>query len=217
MNYNVKSIKSFECNDWLLNKHYAKRIPSISFSFGLYDLTNILQGVCTIGKPPSPSLCDGVCGKENSRYVYELNRLCVNEGLPKNTLSIFVSKVLKLLPKMILVSYADTSQNHNGYIYQATNWIYTGLSDKRTEWKEKNSNLHSKSVCDKYTTDFMKFNDNFEMIERSRKHRYIYFIGSKKDKKYFLKQLNYKIQDYPKGQNKRYDASYNPNVQGILF
>jgi alpha-galactosidase/6-phospho-beta-glucosidase family protein len=109
------------------------------------------------------------------------------------------------------------SHDHNGYIYQATNWIYTGLSDKRTEWKEKNSNLHSKSVCDKYTTDFMKFNDNFEMIERSRKHRYIYFIGSKKDKKYFLKQLNYKIQDYPKGQNKRYDASYNPNVQGILF
>ena len=217
MSYNVKSIKSFECNDWLLNKHYAKRIPSISFSFGLYDLANILQGVCTIGKPPSPSLCDGVCGKENSKYVYELNRLCVNEGLPKNTLSIFVGKVLKLLPKMILVSYADTSQNHNGYIYQATNWIYTGLSDKRTEWKEKNSNLHSKSVCDKYTTDYMKSNDNFEMIERSRKHRYIYFIGSKKDKKYFLKQLNYKIQDYPKGQNKRYDASYKPNVQGLLF
>lgn len=217
MRYDVKSIKSFECNDWLLNKHYAKRIPSISFSFGLYDSTNILQGICTIGKPPSPSLCDGVCGKENSKYVYELNRLCVNEGLPKNTLSIFVGKVLKLLPKMILVSYADTSQNHNGYIYQATNWIYTGLSDKRTEWKEKNSNLHSKSVCDKYTTNYMKSNDNFEMIERSRKHRYIYFIGSKKDKKYFLKQLNYKIQDYPKGQNKRYDASYNPNVQGILF
>lgn len=217
MNYNVKSIKSFECNDWLLNKHYAKRIPSISFSFGLYDLKNILQGVCTIGKPPSPSLCDGVCGKENSKYVYELNRLCVNDGLPKNTLSMFVGKILTLIPKMILVSYADTSQNHNGYIYQATNWIYTGLSDKRTEWKEKNSNLHSKSVCDKYTTDFMKSNDNFEMIERSRKHRYVYFIGSKKDKKYFLKQLNYKIQDYPKGENKRYDASYNPNVQGILF
>ncbi len=217
MSYNVKSIKSFECNDWLLNKHYAKRIPSISFSFGLYDSTNILQGVCTIGKPPSPSLCDGVCGKENSKYVYELNRLCVNEGLPKNTLSMFVGKILTLLPKMILVSYADTSQNHNGYIYQATNWLYTGLSDKRTEWREKNSNLHSKSVCDKYTTEYMKSNNNFHMIERPRKHRYIYFIGSKNDKKFFLKELNYEMHDYPKGENKRYDASYKPNVQGLLF
>jgi len=217
MKYSVKSIKSFECNDWLLNKHYAKRIPMICFSFGLYDSTNILQGICTIGKPPSPPLCDGVCGKENSNYVYELNRLCVNEGLPKNTLSIFVGKVLRLLPKMILVSYADTSQNHNGYIYQATNWIYTGLSAKRTEWKEKNSNRHSRTLHSKYSSNQMKYDDNFEMIERSRKHRYVYFIGSKKDKKYFLKQLNYKIQDYPKGENKRYDASYKPNVQGLLF
>mgnify|MGYP006969545401 FL=1 len=25
-----------------------------------------------------------------------------------------------------VVSYADDSRGHNGYIYQATNWIYTG-------------------------------------------------------------------------------------------
>ena len=209
MKYSVKSIKSFECNDWLLNKHYAKRIPSISFSFGLYDSTNILQGVCTIGKPPSPSLCDGVCGKENSKYVYELNRLCVNEGLPKNTLSMFVGKILTLLPKMILVSYADTSQNHNGYIYQATNWVYTGATKQRTDIGHEDG-THSRHYDKKL--DYSK-NRKF----RSSKHRYIYFIGSKNDKKSFLKQLNYGMHDYPKGENKRYDASYKPNVQGLLF
>lgn len=213
----VKSIKSKETHEWLLYKHYAKRIPSISYSFGLYDSNNTLQGVCTIGKPPSPSLCDGVCGKENSKYVYELNRLCVNEGLPKNSLSMFVSKILKQLPKMILISYADTSQNHNGYIYQATNWVYTGLSDKRNEWRMKNSNAHSKSLCDRYTIEFMRLSNDFEMVERPRKHRYIYFIGSKKQKKQWLNSLSYKVCSYPKGKNKRYDASYKPITQRTLF
>lgn len=37
---------------------------------------------------------------------------------------------------LILVSYADSAQGHHGYIYQATNWIYTGISAKRTEWRE---------------------------------------------------------------------------------
>ena len=28
----------------------------------------------------------------------------------------------------IVVSYADTSKGHVGYVYQATNFIYTGMS-----------------------------------------------------------------------------------------
>ena len=31
------------------------------------------------------------------------------------------------------------------------------------------------------------------------------------------KNLKYKILPYPKGENDRYDASYNTNVQGLLF
>ena len=33
--YSVKSIKPSETYDWLKNKHYAKRIPSISYAIGL--------------------------------------------------------------------------------------------------------------------------------------------------------------------------------------
>ena len=205
----VLKIDSYQTYDWLINKHYAKRIPSISFAFGLYDKNNILQGVCTIGKPASPSLCVGVCGKENSKYVYELNRLCVNDGLPKNTLSFFVSKVLKKLPSLIIVSYADKGQNHNGYIYQATNWIYTGAIKERTDIGSEDG-THSRHY-DK-NIDYKK-NRKF----RSSKHRYVNFTGSKKQRKNFFKSLKYKIYNYPKVKNKRYDATYTPNTQGRFF
>ena len=70
-NFKVKSIKKEQCKEWLLYKHYARRLCSISFSFGLFNNENIC-GILTIGKPASNPLCIGVCGKENSKYVYEL-------------------------------------------------------------------------------------------------------------------------------------------------
>jgi hypothetical protein len=204
--YSVRSIDSYLTYDWLLNKHYAKRIPSISFAFGLFE-NNILNGILTIGKPASPQLCFGICGIDNSKYVYELNRLCVNDLLEKNTLSYFVSKSLKLIKNnMILVSYADTAMNHNGYIYQSTNWIYTGITKERTDIGFEDG-THSRHYDKKIDYSIRKF--------RSSKHRYVYFLGNKK--KQFINSLNYSICKYPKGENLRYDSSYKPIIQIELF
>jgi hypothetical protein len=204
--YVVKSIDTYLCKDWLLNKHYAKRLCSISYSFGLFQSNNLI-GVLTIGKPASNQLCIGVCGNEYSKYVYELNRLVINDGLEKNVLSYFVGNSLKMIPdNMILISYADTKMKHNGYIYQATNWIYTGATKQRTDIgleDNKHSRHYDKSI------------DYSLRKHRSSKHRYIFFIG--KLKKEFINKLNYKIEPYPKGENQRYDASYNPIIQTQLF
>ena len=210
--YKVESIKPFETYDWLLNKHYAKRLPSISYAFGLYN-DKILIGICTFGSPPSNALCVGVCGENHRDKVLELNRLCLNDHNIKNLTSFFLSKCLKQIPNnKIIVSYADTSQNHHGYIYQATNWLYTGLSAKRTErYDIDNPQKHSKTV-----TESMNYYD-LAVRERPQKHRYIYFTGSKTEKKLLNKSLNYKIKPYPKGENKRYDASYEPQVQIGIF
>ena len=115
--YKVESIDSRETYDWLLHKHYAKRIPSISYAFGLFE-DKVLIGVCTFGSPASNSLCIGVCGVNYKTQVIELNRLCVNDHNTKNLTSYFLGKSLKILPTpKIVVSYSDTQQNHNGYIY----------------------------------------------------------------------------------------------------
>jgi hypothetical protein len=206
--YQVKPIKAFETYDWLLNKHYAKRIPSISYAFGLYE-GDLLQGVCTFGKPASYTLCIGVCGEENKDYVYELNRLCTSDNLCKNTLSYFVSKSIHLMPKSILISYADSGMNHIGYIYQATNWVYTGTSAKRSDYVYGDGK-HQRHYSSADQADRTK-------RDRSSKHRYIYFVGDKRTKKKWLCELNYQVQPYPKGDNQRYDASYTPNTQQTLF
>lgn len=208
MHLTVKQIKSEETKEWLLYKHYAKRLCSISFAFGLFDGLQLV-GVCTFGKPASPTLCTGVCGVENSEFVYELNRLCVNEGLPKNALSYFVSRCLRSLPPLIVVSYADTKHQHHGYIYQATNWIYTGATKQRTDIGSEDGS-HSRHYSKEL--DYSKFRK-----KRSSKHRYIYFTGSKTQRQKWKKKLNYKIVEFPKGSNRRYDASHKITPQQRLF
>ena len=217
--FTVKPIKRYETHDWFLNKHYAKRVPSITYCYGLYDTYKILQGVISFGSPASKPLVVGAFKGKYQENFLELNRLCVNENLEKNVLSFFVSQSIKLLEKpKVIVSYADTSQSHHGYIYQATNWIYTGLSDKRTEWRMRGNNKHSKTICEQYTLEErQKDKDKFYITERPRKHRYFYLLGNKKEKKEMKQNLQYKIELYPKGENKRYDASYSPSIQGILF
>lgn len=200
----IERINSDEAYQFILKRHYAKRIPSISFAFGLFKGSEIV-GIMTIGKPASPSLCVGVCGEENSSRVYELNRLFLEDDLPKNTASYFMSRCLGYLRPpphshggYIIVSYADTKMNHCGYIYQATNWIYTGLSSRNFDYIDPDSNKHSRHMS--------KNDANVERVERSRKHRYIFFIGDRIFKRRMKAKLNYKIEPYPKLDPKHYDT-----------
>jgi len=222
-NFSVKTIPSRDTYEWLLMKHYARRIPSISWAFGLYDNTQTLQGVCTFGTPVSSTLLKGVCGKKWAGDVCELNRLVINEIGIKNLASFFVSRCILMLPKpKIIVSYADSSKGHHGYVYQATSFIYTGLSIltydpvvKGHEGKHHGTSGMGRGMTKAEMKD--KYGDDVYWKPRDRKHRYVFFHGSRTQKKAMSKDLKYKTMEYPKGENKRYDASYIPVTQGVLF
>ena len=98
-NYSVQKIHNYECHEWFLNKHYAKRIPNIMNCFGLYNANKQLQGVISYGSPPSPSLVVVSFNGKYTEIFLELNRLCVNENLEKNVLSFFVSQSIRHLQK----------------------------------------------------------------------------------------------------------------------
>ena len=214
----VLPIKTEEAAPWLLKKHYAKRIPMIMFAYGLYE-NNQLIGVITYGLPASPTLCVGICGKDWSNKVLELNRLCLMDNF-KNQASFLVANSIKQLPKpSIVVSFADSFQGHVGYVYQATNFIYTGLTAKFMEWAVKGQeHKHSRTFSNGSIKDFKeKHGDNFYYKERPRKHRYIYFHGNKTEKKQMNKLLKYKTEQYPKGDSIKYDSGGAVRTQNLLF
>jgi hypothetical protein len=213
-NYQVRRIESKDTYEWLLKKHYAKRKCSISYAFGLFR-NNKLEGICTFGFPPNYNFNNGKCVfKEYQCLTLELNRLCINSNNHKNALSYFVSNCLKLLPTpSCIVSYADQNNGHNGYIYQATNWIYTGLSTKKYKYIfEDGSEFDIRRGINKKG----KIIDKIELLPT---HRYLYFNGNKTEIKNMKNNLKMKIFKYPKGENRRYeciDIKTN-NIQNTLF
>lgn len=200
--------------DVIVKNHYLHRECPCSIAFGLFVDSknnhglidsNKLVGVIVFGKPSSYTLCNGICGKDESSNVIEFNRLWVNDSMPKNTESFFVSKAIKKCPYQIIVSFADSEQGHIGYIYQATNWIYTGISPKmkyfRLKIKSDNNGgtayrrrerMTRKKILDQYGEDMV------EEYFSSMKYRYVYFNCSKSRKCELLKKFKYKPLPYPK-------------------
>ena len=157
-------------------------MPCITDAFGLF-IDARLVGVCTFGQPASPSLCIGLAGEIHKMDVLELNRLALlpdyNGG---NYASYLVGKSLKMLPNgTFVVSYADTAWSHIGYVYQATNFLYTGKTKERTDKFSESG--HSRHYLENETR--RQF--------RSAKHRYVFLVGDRKTKKRMIKELRYPI------------------------
>ena len=149
--------------------------------------------------PPSAPLRRGIAGDEYKKDILELNRLCLRQNR-HNEASFLIGKSLKMLPKnKIVISFADTRQDHIGYVYQATNFIYCGLSAKRTDWKIKGKeHLHGVTVADEFRGVpnrsqklREKYGDYFYLKPRPRKHRYIFVLGRKSYKRKVVKAIKY--------------------------
>ena len=99
-----------------------------------------------------------------------------------------------MLPRpLIIVSYADTEQDHVGYVYQATNFLFTGTTKERTDiasGEGKHARHH--------------LGDPDQRKKRWAKHRYVFFVGNKRERKNLSNKLNYAIQPYPKNSAEKY-------------
>ncbi len=174
-----------EATSLVVDNHYLHRRCPISFSWGIEQEGKIV-GVLTIGKPCSWTVTCGLVGEKRletrdpsarTHDVFELNRIWLHDSLPRNSESQFIGSCLRELkkkkPYIILVSFADTSMGHVGYVYQATNWIYTGTSVPFTD-----------KVFDGKST---------RRVPRTIKHRYVWF-ADQRDRSL----LNWEVQPYPK-------------------
>lgn len=221
--YSVQRVGFKDVDEWLLYKHYAKRRCNVMFAFALVDNFEVV-GVCTLGMPPTPFF-----SKIFAKGTYlELNRLITNDDLDKNALSFFVGYVLRNIGNYCLVSYSDPNNGHNGYIYQATNWIYTGAG--RVNQKDKRGSnkffYNKKEYHERHITETMLrlgfvldsektknqnwLNNGGEIVPQKRKHRYFYVCGNKsfKKKNIDIIKSNFNIYEYPKDANTNYDTSY---------
>lgn len=188
--------------------HYAHRVPSIVVAVGMY-VDGVLAGCITYGMAASTKSSKAICGERHSDVVLELNRLFVFNWAGRNSESWLVGQSYAFIQRpAILLSFADTGQNHIGYIYQATNWLYTGLSDSSGCYSRIEINGHertSKSFYDELGTQskaaILRQYPKAVFHPYTQKHRYVYFLGSKRQRKALRKALKWPVLPYPKGKS----------------
>jgi hypothetical protein len=111
----------------------------------------------------------------------------------------------------VVVSFADPQHGHVGTVYQASNFGYYGLSEKRKDWKIRGmEHLHSQTISDtvrgkhgaergaRAAAIREMFGDRFYMEDRPRKHRYVIVTGSGKLTETLREKIRYEKQNYPR-------------------
>ena len=203
----INTIDSKVAMDMVVNHHYSRRKVGSKASFGLFEQGKLV-GCAVYSQPASYTLCRGVCGPEFSKHVIELARVVVITKT-KNAASFLVGNSLKMLGDAIVVSYADCNDHvgHVGYIYQSTNWTYTGRGNSEPVWihpKTKEVVSYTRRHIDKKAEAIGLSWKELERRPQVGKYRYVFFSGTKKFRKTARQNLRYKEQPYPKGETRRH-------------
>ena len=145
--------------------------------------------------PCSENVRSSVFGKEYKNSVTELHRLHILDVTPKNTESWFISKCLKLLKKekphiKAVVSFADSTEGHNGVIYQACNFFYYGKTGKSRFYRDENNRLRHPRQSGVNITLKKAKSMGWKPEIRDGKNRYVIFLfKNHKEKKEIYKLL----------------------------
>jgi len=204
-NLHVSPIPILMAKKLLEKEHYLHSMPGgTMLNFGIF-LDGRLLGAITFGAGPSLafSLVDGAKRDD----CLALTRLWLSDELPGNSESRVLGVVLRSLRQhtkvKFLISYADPTQGHLGTIYQATGWLYTGLSSAMSLYDLGDGvPRHSRSFSHSYGSHsvryFARHGVNIKLIPQAAKHRYVYFLDAS-----LRKRLNVPVLPYPKNKRER--------------
>ncbi len=180
--------------------HYLHSLPGgTKLAFGAF-VEGKLLGAITFGVGPynAFALVEGACPDN----CLTLTRLWLSEKLPSNSESRVISVCLRYLRKYtslkFITTYADPAQGHVGTIYQATGWIYTGLSEATPKFDIGDGVArHSRSLAHAFGSHSLKYLSEHglkvKVLPQIPKHRYVYFLD-----KTFRNRLRAPVLPYPK-------------------
>ncbi len=126
----VRPIPLAMAKELLVREHYLHSFPGgTHLALGVFR-DRRLMGALTLGAGPANA--HAMVKGAKLQDCLTLTRLWLSDELPRNSESRVLGYTLQNLKRhtqlKFLITYADPAQGHLGYIYQSTNWLYTGLS-----------------------------------------------------------------------------------------
>ena len=169
-----------------------------------------MLGVVSFGRGTGEA-SQNICGKPFDGLAICLERGACVHYAPKNSASFLIRRATKLMwldhGWQVFYAYADPQAGEIGTVYQAVGWEYIGQGvghGGRDRWYFKNPAngrwITSKSFYHRGLKKAPALAEGWKFEERPAKHKYVWFEGSKSQKKYLrrLAQARYPFLPYPK-------------------
>lgn len=173
----------YACENW----HYSRCIPKSKLvKVGAWEDGKFI-GVVIFSYGATPNLMSpyGLQMHEGC----ELTRVALTKHI--TPVSRILSIALRFLKKSnpglrLVVSYADLDQSHHGGIYQATNWMYVGVSNQggRSAFIIKGKKIHPRVIGLKGGTQSIEWvrknlDPNATEFRTTGKHKYLFPLDEK--------------------------------------
>lgn len=213
--------------EFIKEHHYSSGCGNAIMSWGLYnEPTAELLGCIAFQTPISENTRasifednDGPASEEIDEcdcehidethgyraHVTELHRMAIVDYAPHNTATWFISRALDRLkehkPKYwAVISMADTTEGHDGTVYQAANADYYGTAAQSTFYLDENGTLRSPRQNGENITKEKAKERGWTPVKRDSKHKYVFWTPDNYQSKDELRELSeIEIQPYPEG------------------
>lgn len=201
--WRVEQIKSSDGKMFIREHHYSRGCHNGPMCWGLLDGESNLLGVIAFATPSSEAVRSSLFGPEHKSWVTELHRLVILDGTPPNAESWLIARALRGLKEYrpqirAVISFADSTEGHVGTIYQATNALFCGTTGSATFYRDSTGRLRHPRQNGVNISKSEAARRGWVAEKRGAKNRYVFLLGSPKEKRRLRSALLRVPEKYPK-------------------
>jgi Enterobacteriaceae phage adenine modification enzyme len=185
--------------------HYTAMPGNMAWRWGLWHEA-VLLGVVTYNLPTRET-CASVFGQDHLTHIWHMSRLAMADMAPRNSESRLIGGSLRAITRdfpdiWAVLTYAAADAGHVGFVYQATNAIYTGTGGDTHYYLDRNGHRRGTYAtvrgAGRGVTAAIAAELGWTRQQGLAKHRYVYILGTKRQRRDRLALLKLPSLPYPK-------------------
>ncbi len=184
----IKAINAGYANMFMRHYHYShKVVPNSQLHLGCF-LDGLLKGVMQFGPSMDKKRLIGLVKGTGWNNFIELNRMAFTDDLPKNSESRCLGIAMRILKREAphiqwVISFADATLSGHGTIYQASNFVLTGIKKNNSTYQLPGGEVVNRLTASAHRAHLQQgatgskwITDQGGVVVPGFQLRYIYFV-----------------------------------------
>ncbi len=213
----VKEI-SYKTAQFIINDYeWLGNMGTTEYAYGIF-WQNFLGGAVCFGRTGGTNVYSSVCGPQYAQHAITLCRGACVHWAHEHAASKLISTACRMMLNHgynIFIAYSDPEAGEVGTVYQASNWIYCGMTTATEKFIAPDGSVKDARLVSAYTRDrrggSIKYrcsraeqkqqmiSSGYKFFKGNKKHRYVRIIArTRKEEKQIRAAIQWPVGKYPK-------------------